>query len=271
TTAAGANTFYHPYGVWSDGKRLFVADYENHRVLIYNSIPTTNNASADVVIGHADFTSGSADPGGIGANTLDYPNAVFSDGKRLFVADRYNNRVLIYNSIPTTNNASADVVIGQANFTSNDPNQGEGVGANTFNYPSSVFSDGKRLFITDRINNRVLIYNSIPTTNNASANVVIGQPDFLSNDSGITAEKLDRPRNAVSDGKRLFISDRDNHRVLIYNSIPTENNASADVVIGQANFTSNDPNQGGNPGPNMIKDPIGILSDGKRLFIADRG
>ena len=33
------------------------------------------------------------------------------------VADTDNNRVLIWNSIPTTNGANADLVLGQDNFT----------------------------------------------------------------------------------------------------------------------------------------------------------
>ena len=39
-------------------------------------------------------------------------------GGKLYVADTQDNRILIYNKIPTTNNAAADVVVGQPNFTS---------------------------------------------------------------------------------------------------------------------------------------------------------
>ena len=45
------------------------------------------------------------------------PTAVASDGTILVVADTNYNRVLIYNSIPTTIDASPNVVLGQANFT----------------------------------------------------------------------------------------------------------------------------------------------------------
>ncbi|UCD55255.1 MAG: hypothetical protein JSV93_00215, partial [Candidatus Omnitrophota bacterium] len=140
------------------------------------------NMSADVVIGQADFTSATANQGGIGANTFYQPVYIFSDGKRLFISDYVNNRVLIYNSIPTSNNASADVVVGQPDFTSFVENQGNTPtpGPNTIYHPQGIFSDGKRLFIVDTDNNRVLIYNSIPTSNNASADVVVGQADFTS-------------------------------------------------------------------------------------------
>ncbi|UCD55526.1 MAG: hypothetical protein JSV93_01640, partial [Candidatus Omnitrophota bacterium] len=185
------------------------------------------NMSADVVVGQADFISRTANPGGVGANTLQSVGRVFSDGTHLFIADYNNNRVLIYNSIPTSNNASADVVVGQPDFTSNSFNQTGSLtvaGANTLLAPRSVFSDGKHLFIADTTNNRVLIYNSIPTYNNASADIVIGQPDFTSNSINQTgstalagANTLSAPRSVSSDGKRLFIADAVNSRVLIYN------------------------------------------------------
>ena len=39
------------------------------------------------------------------------PRAVLAAGGRLFIADGGNDRVLIYNSIPTTNAAAADLVL----------------------------------------------------------------------------------------------------------------------------------------------------------------
>jgi hypothetical protein len=161
TNVAGQNTLYSPTIPFSDGTKLFINDGKNNRVLIYNTIPTSNNAAADVVIGQPDFTSNLVNQGGgPAANTLYLPYAgLFSDGKRLFINDADNSRVLIYNSIPTSNNAPADVVIGQANFTSNSTDQGGNVAANTLNIARGLYSDGKRLFIADHTNNRVLIYN----------------------------------------------------------------------------------------------------------------
>ena len=44
---------------------------------------------------------------------------------------------------------------------------------------------------------------------------------------------MDFPRFALSDGTRLFVADGGNDRVLIYNTIPTQNAAAADVILGQ--------------------------------------
>ncbi len=272
--SVGASTVYAPRGIYSDGQKLFIADSANSRILIYNTIPASNNVSADVVVGQQNMTSNSANQGGsVTANTLKYPYAVYSDGNKLFVADSYNNRVLIYNSIPTSNNASADVVVGQQDFTHNEINQGGSVAANTLEGPYGVYSDGIKLFIVDGDNNRVLIYNSIPTSNNASADVVVGQPNMTSNSanqggSDPTASTLGIPYGVGSNGKKLFISDWGNNRVLIYNTIPTGNNASADVVVGQSSMTTND-----DPSAALATNlflPSDVCSFGSKLAIVDR-
>lgn len=107
-------------GVSTANGKLFVADEGHHRVLIWNTIPTSNNTPADIVLGQADFTTCSPNRGGPTptANSLSTPGGVWSDGTRLFVADSYNGRVLIWNSIPTTNGQPADLVLGQSSMES---------------------------------------------------------------------------------------------------------------------------------------------------------
>src|SRR3989344_9577639 len=85
-------------------------------------------------------------------------------------------------------------------------------------------------------------------TTNMNASIVIGQSDFTSAVDGSispSASGLSYPAGIAVAGNRLIISDVSNHRVLIYNSVPTSNNVAADVVIGQQNMTSNSSNQGG--------------------------
>jgi sugar lactone lactonase YvrE len=265
-----ANTLSDPYDSIIVGTRLVIVDQFNNRVLIYNSIPTTNNAAADVVIGQSDFVSRLANQGGsASANTLSAPSSVSSDGTSLLIADTNNNRVLVYNTIPTTNNAAADVVIGQSDFVSTQGNQGGSVAANTLSVPLSVEYDGSRVLVSDSFNNRVLIYNSIPASNNASANVVVGQSDLISNSSGTTDSTLNFPNDAYSDGTSLFIADSANNRVLIYNTIPVTNGVAADVVIGQSDFVSGSPNQGGSASASTMSNPRSVVYDGSQLFVAD--
>jgi hypothetical protein len=249
--------------------RIAIVDGLNSRVLIYNTIPTTNGAGADVVVGQSNMTSNSM---GFVPSASNYimPSSVTCAGDKLIVSDWMNNRVLIYNSIPTSNGASADVVIGQPDMTSSTANNG-GLGANTLSAPEGVYSDGTRLFIVDNSNNRVLIYNSIPTSNGASANYVIGQPDMISNvanNGGVGSGTLWRPTDVYSDGTKLFIADATNNRVLIYNSIPTSNGASANYVIGQPDMTSNTANNGGIKA-NSLNVPTSISGEGAKIAIGD--
>ncbi|HPU74006.1 MAG TPA: hypothetical protein PLA43_18790 [Bryobacteraceae bacterium] len=317
---------------YANGK-LFVTDANrvaatpiNHRVLIFNvseflprpdaEIPQTDPPSrcplcvgkASVVLGQEDFTGSEWH---IGPSGMRLPTAVASDGIRLAVADTDNNRILIWNSIPTTNNAPADIVIGQPDFNSTAPNAGTGdsrvPSPRSLRSPQGVWIQDGRLFVADTLNKRVLIWNSFPTENFQPADVVLGQPDFytaIEPDIQASAKTLLDPVSVTSDGVRLFVSDLGHHRVLIWNSIPTTNQQPADVVVGQPNMTSAvanyshtfkvdetgkiiertkvlcDPDGGkdDNGLPTYparcaatLEYPRFALSDGTRLFIADGG
>ncbi len=107
-----ANGMRNPIGVATDGKILVVADTDNNRVLIWNSLPRANGQPADVVIGQADFThNGTKVPPT--QTSLRGPEGVWLSNGKLFIADTQDNRILIYNKVPTANNAAADVVVGQ--------------------------------------------------------------------------------------------------------------------------------------------------------------
>ena len=257
-----------------NGTKFFVADTSNHRVLIYNSIPTSNNAVADVVVGQADMAHNSINQGGaVAANTLRYPVDVFTDGTKLIISDYGNNRVLIYNTIPTANNASADVVVGQADMAHNSADQGGDASASTLDDPYGIYYNGSKLFVSDLGNNRVLVYNSLPTSNNASANVVIGQGNMAgesANKGGSASESsLYNPIGVWADNDKLFVGDFKNNRVLIYNSVPTSNNASANVVVGQGNMTDTSANQGGSASATTLNNPHGVFVYDSKLYVGD--
>ena len=263
-----------PTGIASDGRVLVVADTANNRVLLWRSIPAGNGQPADIVLGQSNFTT--LRPVAVNNKSFRAPQGVWIQNGKLFVADSQNHRVLIWNSIPQANDTPADVVLGQPNFNvAPEPDLTKATlnaQNNTLLNPVSVTSDGIRLFVADLGHNRVLIWNSIPTQNQQPADVVIGQPDFVSASpnysfSGSPAtsatdttnketpvlcpvssgndlagnpiypdrcgKTLSFPRFALSDGKRLFVADGGNDRVLIYNTIPTQNTPQPDVILGQ--------------------------------------
>ncbi|MES2597722.1 MAG: cadherin domain-containing protein [Verrucomicrobiota bacterium] len=250
-----------------DGQKLIAVDGTNNRLLIWNTVPTSNGAAADVVIGQANFTSNSS---GATASKFSAPQGllVTPDGK-LLVGDRVNNRVMVYNAIPTTNNAAADVVIGQPNKTS----VTSGTGAAQMDRPwaQALAPDG-RLLIADEFNHRVLVFASVPTSDGASASVVIGQPGFGSNATATTQTGMFQPVGvAVSPEGKLAVSDYNNHRVLIYNSVPTANGAAADFVLGQPNFTSSTPFNGGTSAHSISGPSAGMFTPDSRLVVPGWG
>ncbi len=292
-----------PTAVATDGTVLAVADTGNNRVLIWTSIPTTPGAPASFVLGQSNFTSravGSA----VTAQTMRGPQGVWIQNGKLFVADTQNSRILIWNSIPNSNNQPADLVLGQPNLTSaNQPPAGTlnpTAAANQLASPVSVTSDGTRLYVADLAFNRVLIWNSIPTAMDQAADVVVGQPNMTSavanNSSALCASNgtdsngnatypaecektLNFPRYAISDGTKLYIADGGNDRVLIYNTIPQSNGVPADRVLGQPDFLSDVVTNQSNAiittvvdntaSVNTIPTPLSLALDGTNLYVSD--
>ena len=175
------------------------------------------------------------------------PRGVFISGEKLFVADTGQNRVFIWNKIPSQEYYEPDVILGQFEIGDSGRNSGVPVSGCTLQYPSGIWSDGDKLIVADAWNHRVLIWHELPTKNGQKADVVIGQPDFNSNEPNVlgigndpTSQSLNWPYGVFSDGISLWIADTGNRRILFYNSIPSENYAKADNVIGKANFTDRD-------------------------------
>jgi len=69
-----------------------------------------------------------------------YNSGIATDGVHLLLADRGNNRVLVWNQIPESN-TPPDFVLGQPDFESND----SGSGRHQMNWPISVAADGRRI------------------------------------------------------------------------------------------------------------------------------
>ena len=237
-----------PQGVWIQDGRLFVADTRNHRVMVWNSIPTKNNTPADYVLGQKDFNTTSEQfvgqtPVKAAANRLKNPVSVTSDGQHLFVSDLGYNRVLIWNTIPTKTEQGADVVLGQ----------------------NDMASDGLNSFQAYIGNTTLCTSSGIDTTQN-NTNVYPSQCE----------KTLQFPRYALTDGTRFYVADGGSDRVLIWNSIPKTNGQAADLVLGQPDLISDvitdiagffNPNlqQGA---PNTTKTPTGLAWDGTNLYVA---
>ena len=187
------------------------------------------------------------------------------------MADKYNNRVVWFNNAYslTMNNSMASGVLGQGDFISGSPNRGGGTAQNSLYQPSFVYVDESgNLFVSDTKNNRVLRFNDAASKpNGANANGVLGQSGFTVNSPGCTISTINNPCGLAIIGNSLFVSDKNNHRVLKYaDAINKPNGANADAVLGQVSFTN------GNSGcsENEFNVPLGLSqnSDGS-LFVVD--
>lgn len=169
----GSVSFYHPAGLATDGERFFAVDRNNHRVLIWNKEPN-KTTPPDVIIGQP---NAEAHDFGSSLSQLYLPTSVAVGGGKLLVADTENNRVLVWNTIPTTNGQPADFSLDAS-------------------WPWGVWTDGDRLAVSSTHDSKVLIWSSFPKDSSTP-------PDLK-----LTADgAMGTPRNITSNGQYLLVAD----------------------------------------------------------------
>ncbi|MGB8215320.1 MAG: hypothetical protein WCE68_17360 [Anaerolineales bacterium] len=247
-TSKGMN---YPYGLFVDtGGRLWVVDRGNNRVLRFSAAASKGNgAAADGVLGQPNFTSASPATTPTGMNQ---PTGVVGDSAgRLWVTDLNNNRTLRFdNAAAKTYGAAANGVLGQADLYSNSfptctsvtpptPTQ------SSMCQPTGITVDNAsgRLFVADSYNSRILVFDSAAgLANGGNATSVLGQPDFVTGTSGITASNLSNPVGVFYDpnAKVLWVADTSNNRVLVFGSFyPTiASSAAPDGWVLESSPTS---------------------------------
>lgn len=271
-----AASLHYPSGLWSDGRRLIVADAWNHRVLIWHELKTAHGQPADIVVGQPDFHHNAPNVDGLGtppsARSLYWCYGVWSDGRSLWIADTGNRRVLFFEEIPTTPYAAADGVIGKPDFTTRHYDERDAV------WPYSVKTGPQgQLAITDTQYYRVLLWSDWRSALTEPAEVVIGQPDFTGNGQNQfafqpAAHTLSWCYDACFHGQGLLVADTGNSRILQFDRLPAAHNAAADRVIGPPDFTT-----GSEHAANRFHTesglywPFSIATQGDRLVVADTG
>jgi sugar lactone lactonase YvrE len=195
--------------------RLWVADAGAHRVLRFDDVSTkTSGAPANGVLGQFNFT---ATTNGIAANKFNDPQGILVTSSTLFVSDPANSRVMRYTGAASlANGANADVVLGQSNFTAS----ASGTAADKMSGPTDVAVDKDgRLYVSQFFTNRVIIFNNgVGASTGASADHIIGQPDFATSAAGTTAARLDRPWGVLVDSVNdvMLVADSFNNRVFVF-------------------------------------------------------
>lgn len=225
----------------------------------------------------------------------------------LYVADTGNNRVLAWkNASGFTKGDFADKVIGQRDFfttAAQGPAAGTSALSTGMTGPVALAVDKSgNLYVVDAGNNRILRYPAplLQSGDLLTVDLIIGQKDFSGRSPNEGQSAPSEKTLALASGGSIFragitfdsqgnlwVSDPGNNRVLRYpaSALGTgaANEPSADMVLGQTDFASNQipPNSnqskcgtstasGQKCGRNFLFQPSTLAFDPKgRLFVAD--
>lgn len=185
---------------------------------------------ADIMLSGIDFNNTG------GPLLFNHPGGIATDGTRLLLADRNNNRVLIWNRLPAQGDVAPDLVLGQGDFTTNTP----GKTLADLNWPVGIATDGRGLAVTDTYNDRVLVWRSFPTRNKQPADFAI-------------KDRIVWPWGIGTDGAKLIVTSTGARTVLVWNRFPGGPDQKADLALSLPEFGT----------------PRTVGSDGQRLVIAD--
>ena len=249
---------------------LFVSDSYTNRVLVFDTTAITNNMSASFVLGQANF--GASSTLAASQNNFNVPTGLAYDSatKWLYIADTSNNRVMVFDTAVISTNMNALFVIGAPDFVSNFP-----FTPTSFKmsqpYSLAIDSFNKVLYVADNGFCRVLAFDLSVATNALHATHVLGQPDFVTNaPCGVSDDAhVGHPQGVSLDNanNRLFISDGDSNRVLIFDIGHLTNNMQAQAVLGQTDFNSTFPATSQQELSNATETDYD--SSSSQLFVAD--
>ncbi|WP_299586646.1 Ig-like domain-containing protein [uncultured Microbulbifer sp.] len=231
-----------------------------------------NFDAAQVVVGQEDFSSTVS--GLNEKNIAEYPigSVAVSDNGKLFISDTGNNRVLGYNEIPKVNGAPANFVLGQEDLYSavsnNDSTLTKGYGK-----PTRVSISKNKLLVTQAFIRRSFLYDEVPEDGEASPHLALGLRDG-DGDTCNSSEFSFLESSIVVNGK-IIAADTGNSRILIWDELPNEHEAPANLVLGQSSFNhclANDDKQDGSSSATTartLSQPNDIWSDGEKLAVVD--
>ncbi|MDP2712122.1 MAG: NHL repeat-containing protein [Solirubrobacteraceae bacterium] len=217
---ATATTFYWPFGVAVVDGRFYVCDTGNRRILAWSDGIPLDGRGADVVLGQPDARSRSENRGGaVGPDSFRWPHAIAGTGDGgIVVADAGNHRLLRWDAHPRADRP-ADGVLGQPDLHT----------AVEFPYVSQegrlrfpyAVASGPGLAVADTANNRVLLWDEVPTAATAPA-AVLAQPDLAAAGENrwerIAADTLCWPYGLARWGDELAIADSGNNRIVLWDA-----------------------------------------------------
>jgi uncharacterized protein (TIGR03437 family) len=276
---------YSPTGITVDTQgNLYVVDSGNNRILRYPKpfVSDENRKNPDLVIGQANYTSASANRGGLvtaeGINPVGSGDShttsqqlAWDPSGNLWFTDTGNHRVLRYPKSGDTVAPTADVVIGQTAMNL-------AAAATTITnfsglrLPVGVTVDSSnRVYVADGIN-RVLVFAS-PAAAGATAvkalGVYYGTPPTT-----VNSVQFSSPMGLMMIGDRLGAADTGHDRIVVFDAYDAwvggaagTTSPAGKIVLGQGSLTINKPTAT----RTGLRAPFqGVMANGE-LYVADGG
>ena len=178
----------YPFGMWSDGTTMWVADQISHKIYAYDLASRARDASKD-------FDT-------LVAAGNDAPRGMWSDGTTMWVADAVDGKLYAYDLASRARDASKDfdTLVAAGN-----------------NWPQGMWSDGTTMWVADAVDDRIYAYDLASRARDASKdfNTLVG----VGNDA---------PRGMWSDGTTMWVVDAYDKKIYAYDLASKAWDASKD-------------------------------------------
>lgn len=241
-----ANSLFEPREVEVDASnRLWVADTDNNRVLRFDTL--TGDPSASRVLGHAgagamtttvpydavNQWTGNRNGDNLGAVVNGDFVALAPDGT-LIASSANDSAVVQWTGGPATDNAAVDLRVGQANrFVAGKNAHNNTTSQTSLHSPRGVWTDGTRLAVVDKQNDRVVVWTTMPSSDTDPPDYVLGQTTWTGNSQATAINRLNDPYDVTSDGIDLYVSDNGNNRIMVWRNfwLTPSDGKNASIVL----------------------------------------
>ena len=249
-------SFHWPWGIWTDGNKMAVTSTQGGGILIWNTFPTTDNQAADILL------TGGGDLGTPRHITSD-GNCLIVGDHNAKVDGRPEKGTFFWKTFPTADEQTYDffmtdpvegqglvgpwlrgdftadgklILVGQTlhiwnSFPENQLDEPD-LSIDDYNFGPGdwvgVAVAGNRVYISSGNNNRIVVYNSIPTSAGQLPDFAIGSPDIDTNTLQ-TNFVISNPVVA-SNGSSLFVTSDFDKKMYVWKDLPDQSGAYPDIV-----------------------------------------
>ena len=179
TSGSNNGQFNNPHGIITNDTHIFIVDFSNERVQVYD-----HNGNYAYTIGTG--SSGSAD------GQFNQPVGITANNTHIFVADFGNHRIQIFDVNGT--------------FVSKFGTGSAGTGDGQFRSPQRITTNSTHLFVADSSNHRIQIFD-------INGNYI---SKFGTGSSGSADGQFSSPQGIIATRTHLYVADTNNNRVQVF-------------------------------------------------------